>query len=67
MKHISLKLFYPHELQEGREINMLQIKSSDNLADLFIKLLPLATFDKSVKDIGMRRLKDLQSSGGDTL
>jgi hypothetical protein len=25
-KHISLKLFYPHELQEGGEINILQIK-----------------------------------------
>jgi hypothetical protein len=53
MKHISLKLFYPHELQEGGEISILQIKSCDNLADLFIKSLPLTTFDKCVKDIGM--------------
>jgi hypothetical protein len=29
-------LFYPHELQEGREISILQIKSCDNLTDLFI-------------------------------
>jgi hypothetical protein len=27
MKHISPKLFYPHELQEHREISILQIKS----------------------------------------
>jgi hypothetical protein len=63
-KHISPKLFYPHELQEGEEIIILQIKSYDNLADLFTKSLPLATFDKCVKDIGMRRLKDLQGLGG---
>jgi hypothetical protein len=28
--------------------------------NLFIKSLPLAIFDKCVKDIGMRRRKDLQ-------
>jgi hypothetical protein len=66
-KHISLKLFYPHELQESGKITILQIKSCDNLADLFMKSLPLATFDKCVKDIGIRRLKDLQSSEGDSL
>jgi hypothetical protein len=58
-KYISPKLFYPHELLEGGEISILQIKSCDNLADLFIKFLPLAIFDKCVKDIGVRRLKDL--------
>jgi hypothetical protein len=52
-KHISPKLFYPHELQEGGEISILQIKSCNNLADLFTKSLPLATFDKCVKGIGM--------------
>jgi hypothetical protein len=52
-KHISVKLFYPHELQGGGEINILQIKSYDNLTDLFTKSVPLATFDKCVKGIGM--------------
>jgi hypothetical protein len=66
-KHISSKLFYPHELQEGGEINILQIKSCDNLVDLFTKSLPLAIFDKCVKDIGMGKLKDFQSSGGVSL
>jgi hypothetical protein len=59
MKHISPKLFYPHELQEHGEISILQTKSCDNLVDLFTKSLPLAIFDKCVKGIGMRRLKDL--------
>jgi hypothetical protein len=62
-KYISLKLFYPHELQESGEISILQIKSCDNLVDLFTKSLHLATFDKCVKCIGMHRLKDLQDSG----
>jgi virulence-associated protein VapD len=66
-KHISLKLFYPHELQEGGKISILQIKSCNNLVNLFIKSLPLATFDKCVKDIGMHRLKDLQGLRGDYL
>jgi virulence-associated protein VapD len=45
----------------------LQIKLCDNLADLFTKSLPLAIFDKCVKDIGMRRLRDLQDSEEDSL
>jgi hypothetical protein len=53
IKHISPKLFYPHELQEGGEISILQIMSCNNLVDLFIKSLPLATFDKCVKGISM--------------
>jgi hypothetical protein len=56
-KHISSKLFYTHELQEDGEISILQIKLYDNLANLFTKSLPLATFDKCVKGISMRRLK----------
>jgi hypothetical protein len=64
IKHISPKLFYPHELQEGGEISILRIKSCNNLTDLFTKSLPLATSDKCVKGIGMRRLKDLQGTGG---
>jgi hypothetical protein len=58
-KYISLKLFYSHQLQESREISILKTKSCDNYADLFTNSLPLATFDKCVKDIGMCRLKDL--------
>ena len=63
-KHITPKLFYPHELQVAGEINIMQIKSCNNLADLFTKSLPYTTFSKCVAGIGMRRLKDLQTSGG---
>jgi hypothetical protein len=36
-KQITPKLFYPHELQKNGEIEILQTKSCDNLADLFTK------------------------------
>jgi hypothetical protein len=67
MKYISLKLFYPHQLQESGESSILQTKSCDNYTDLFTKSLPLATFDKCVKYMGMRILKDLHGSGGEIL
>jgi hypothetical protein len=59
MKYISPKLFYPRELQENGKISIFQIKSCDNHTDLFTKSLPLTIFDKCVKGIDMRRLKDL--------
>ena len=64
-KHIAPKLFYPHELQESGEINILQIKSCDNLADLFTKSLPTSVFQKLVHGIDMHRLSDLSESEGD--
>jgi hypothetical protein len=67
MKHISPKLFYQHELKEHGKISILQTKSCDNLTNLFTKSFPLAIFDKYVKGIGMKRLKDLQGLGGRTL
>jgi hypothetical protein len=66
MKHISLKLFYPHELQEHGEISILQTKSYNNLVYLFTKSLPLAMFDKCGKGIGMKKIKDLQDLRGIT-
>jgi hypothetical protein len=64
-KHISPKLFYPHELQHKGEIDILKTKSCDNLADLFTKSLPTSSFEKCVKGIGMLRLRDLQGLGGE--
>ena len=58
-KHISPKLFYTHELQKNGDINVQQIRSSDNVADLFTKSLPTATFKKMVHKLGMRRFKSL--------
>ena len=59
-KHILPKFFYTHELQKDCEIDVQQIRSNDNLADLFTKSLPSATFKKLVQQVGMRQLKDLQ-------
>jgi hypothetical protein len=63
-KHITQKLFYPHELQVNGEISMMQTKSCDNLADLFTKSLPYCIFSKCVAGIGMCRLRDLHDLGG---
>ena len=60
-KHISPKFFYTHELYNNDEINVQQIRSSDNIADLFTKALPTITFKKLVHQIGIRQVKDLQN------
>ena len=60
-KHISLKFFYTYELQNSGEIIVQQIRSSDDLADLFPKALPTTTFKKLVHQIGMRHVKDIQN------
>ena len=58
-KHILPKLFFTHELQKAGEVQVVQVRSSDNLVDLFTKALPTCTFRKLTHQIGMRRLKDL--------
>ncbi|KAF8113496.1 hypothetical protein N665_0049s0012 [Sinapis alba] len=59
-KHILPKFFFTHYLQKDKEVKVLQVRSSDNSADLFTKALPTSTFRKLMYQIGMRRLKDLQ-------
>jgi hypothetical protein len=61
-KHISPKFFYTHELQKNGEIDVQKIRSSENLADLFTKALPTATFTKLVHNIGMRQLKNISQT-----
>ncbi|XP_021742758.1 uncharacterized protein LOC110708844 [Chenopodium quinoa] len=58
--HILPKFFFTHDLQNNGDINVLQIRSSENLANLFTKALPTATLKKLVYRIGLRRLKDLR-------
>ncbi|KAJ9536412.1 hypothetical protein OSB04_un000404 [Centaurea solstitialis] len=48
-----------HILLNG-DIISHQVRSCENLADLFTKSLPNSTFQRLVHDIGMRRLKDLK-------
>ncbi|GJQ89352.1 hypothetical protein Tco_1188823 [Tanacetum coccineum] len=42
------------------DIIVQKVRSSDNLADLFTKALPTATFKKLVHVIGMQRLNELK-------
>ncbi|KAM3239067.1 hypothetical protein P3L10_014100 [Capsicum annuum] len=55
MKHISPKFFYIHKLQKNGDINVQQIRLSDNVTDLFTKSPPIATFKKIVHKIGMEK------------
>jgi len=59
MKHISPK-FFNQQQQQLLNIQVSQIGSTDNAADLFTKSLPKSTFAKHVRSIGMRRLSELQ-------
>ena len=59
IKHIFSKFFYTHELQKSAEIDIHQICSSDNLADLFVKSLLTSTFKKLIYKIEMCQLKDI--------
>ena len=62
-KHISPKFFHTYELQKSGEIDVQQIRLSDNLADLFTKSLSTSTFKKLIYMIGMRQLKDIDMRG----
>ncbi|KAJ0623327.1 putative RNA-directed DNA polymerase [Helianthus annuus] len=58
-KHISPKFFSTYDLQKEGEIDIRQIKSSENLADLFTKSLPRSNFEQLSHEIGLRILKDV--------
>ncbi|KAL6313754.1 hypothetical protein AAG906_010173 [Vitis piasezkii] len=62
-KHISPKFLYTHELQKSVEIVVQQIRSSDNLSNLFIKSLSTSTFKKLIHKIGMHQLKNINMRG----
>ncbi|XP_070057225.1 uncharacterized protein [Nicotiana tomentosiformis] len=59
-KHISPKFFFTHDLQQNSEIDVQQIRSSDNLADLITKALPTSTFEKLRHKIKMHRFRDIK-------
>ena len=56
-KHILPKLFYIHELQKNNDINVQQIRSTDNVTDLFTKSSPIATFKKCCTRSGCKGSK----------
>ena len=62
-KHISPKLFYTHKFQKIGEIDVQQIRSSNNLAYMFRKSLLTSTFRKLIYKIGMHQPKDIDTRG----
>jgi hypothetical protein len=58
-KRISPKFFSTHDLQKNGLINVCQIRSSDNLVDLFTKSLPKNIFEQLSHKIDIRHLKDV--------
>ena len=64
-KHISPKFFFTHDLQKEGDISVQQVRSSENLANLFIKSLPTTKFEQLVQRIGLRRLKDNRQHEGE--
>ena len=52
-KHISHKFFYTHELQKKSETDVQQIRSCNNLTDLFTKALPSIALKKLRYDFGI--------------
>ena len=50
---------FSQELEKDKKINIQYIRSSNNVTDLFTKALPTKTLIKLIRDIGMRRMRDL--------
>ena len=59
IKYIALKFFFSHQQQEHQKIEVKQIRSQDNLAELFSKSLQKSTFQKYVRGIRLRKLSKL--------
>ncbi|CAH9118744.1 unnamed protein product, partial [Cuscuta europaea] len=58
-KHIAPKLFSTHDLEKEGTVDVKQIKSCDNLANLFTKPLAPKKFEELIHKIGMCRLRDI--------
>ena len=58
-KHISPKYFYNQQQETLLKIQVNQVSSEENVADLFTKSLPKSTFEKHVKSIGMLKLSEI--------
>lgn len=60
-KHIDPKYFsYTHDLIIDQALTIKKIESTNNLADLFTKALPLSNHCRLTYGIGMRRLTFLE-------
>jgi len=52
-KHFNIKLYFLREMQQNGEVNLVYCKSEDQLADMFIKPLPISKFELLRKRIGV--------------
>ena len=59
-KHISSKLFLFYDLQNNGDIDIWQICSGDNLADLFTKALFISRFEKLIYNIRLHWLRNIK-------
>ncbi|XP_057248902.1 secreted RxLR effector protein 161-like [Beta vulgaris subsp. vulgaris] len=59
-KHIDPKFFSTHDLEKEGTINVTQVQSCNNLADLLTKVLPAKQFQELVHLTGLRRLRDIR-------
>ncbi|KAL3693521.1 hypothetical protein R1sor_007172 [Riccia sorocarpa] len=56
-KHIAPKFFFTSEL-DGSKIRVERVASSDNVVDIFTKILPPTSHWKFVEKLGLRRFSD---------
>ena len=59
-KHILSNFFFTHDLQKNGDIDVQQIRLSDNPIDLFTKVFSILTFEKLTRKIGLCQLRDLK-------
>jgi hypothetical protein len=52
-KHFNIKLYFLREVQKNGDIKLIYCKSEDQLADLFIKPLPVSRFEYLRKMLGI--------------
>ncbi|KAM2810688.1 hypothetical protein COP1_043438 [Malus domestica] len=57
--NLPTMIFEDNAQQQHQNIEVKQIHSQDNLANLFTKSLPKSTFQKLIQGIGMRKLSEL--------
>ena len=58
-KHIERKYHLIRDVIERGDVVVTKVASEENLADPFIKSLPVRVFEKHVDCMGVRRLPDL--------
>jgi len=64
-KHILPKFFFTHGLQGNCDVKIQEVRSCENLTDLFTKSLSRRTFEQLVHKIGLHHLNDVNLHEGE--